>query len=50
MRKEEKHEWARGQIAEGEIILKETEDAVEKPLCDSKIENWTKWSPLSSIL
>lgn len=56
MRKKVKHEWARGQIAEGEIIIfKETVDAVDKPLCDSKIGNWTKWSlrtllALSSIL
>lgn len=42
MRKEEKHGWARGQIAEGEIIFKEIVDALEKLLCDSKIGNWTK--------
>ena len=33
-----------GQTAEGEMISKEIVDALEKPLSDSNLEDFTKWS------
>ena len=56
--KEEKHEWSRGQMksnSRGRNNIQEPVDAVEKPLSDSKMGDFTKWSvrillAISSIL